>query len=155
MPKRLNSILCLFVLASALTVAHAEIYKWTDANGNVHFSDRKSVAHRTKKVEVKVNSIAGVSHGPSNINTGKKVVMYSAVWCGQCKRARRFFKDNKISFTEYDIEKSTVGAAHYKRLRGRGVPIILVGKKRMDGFSPNGFAQMYAGKPQPRQRLTF
>jgi len=65
--------------------------------------------------------------------------MYSAVWCVICKQARRYFKKNGIAFKEYDIEKSIKGRRDYKRLNGRGVPIIMVGGKRLNGFDPKSF----------------
>lgn len=143
--KRLIQFVCVLVCACSFAAAHAEIFRWTDANGNVHFSDRKSSRHENKKIEIKINTIKGVSHSRSKIDIGKKVVMYSASWCGVCKSARRYFQRNAIAFTEYDIEKSLVGSADFKRLRGRGVPVILIGKKRMNGFSPSGFKLMYEG----------
>ncbi len=69
--------------------------------------------------------------------------MYSTVWCGYCKKARRYFKEKGIPFQEYDTETTQKGREDYKKLNGTGVPIILVGKKRMNGFSPSGFERLY------------
>ncbi len=88
---------------------------------------------------------------PDNTKPGNKkslrksVVMYSAVWCGICKNAKRYFNQNGIAFKEYDIETSAKGRRDYKKLRGRGVPIILVGKKRINGFTPKSFKALYDG----------
>ncbi|MFZ6711661.1 DUF4124 domain-containing protein [Undibacterium sp. TC9W] len=46
-------------LTFATTVAHAEIYKWVDANGKVHYSEKKDEAGRAKVEEVKVTSGEG------------------------------------------------------------------------------------------------
>jgi hypothetical protein len=40
-----------------------------------------------------------------------------------------------IRFREYDVEASDVGAQEYRRLGGKGVPVILVGKQGMGSFS--------------------
>ena len=130
------------------TPAAAEIFKWTDENGKVHFGDRPPDEREVEKIEVKINSYASVEVIPfeASVTTRvrqEKVVMYSTVWCGYCKKARRYFKENKIPFQEYDTETSEKGKADYKRLKGTGVPIILVGKKRMNGFSPSGFEGLY------------
>lgn len=37
-------------------LGHAEIYKWTDENGKVHFSDNKRAVGKSKAEEVKVNT---------------------------------------------------------------------------------------------------
>ena len=73
------------------------------------------------------------------------VVMYSAVWCGVCKRARQFFQANNIPFSEYDVETSVRGKNDFARLKDRGVPVILIGKKRMNGFDTDRFKQLYGG----------
>ena len=69
--------------------------------------------------------------------------MYSTDWCGYCKQARQYFKKNKIDFVEYDIEKSRNVRRAYKKLGATGVPVILVGKQRMNGFSIAGFNRIY------------
>jgi glutaredoxin len=71
------------------------------------------------------------------------VTLYSASWCGVCRRARSYFNRNRIPFTEYDVEQSERGRQDYRALQGRGVPIILVGATRMNGFSPDAFDAMY------------
>ena len=60
-----------------------------------------------------------------------------------CKKARRYFNDNNISFTEYDIDKDPKAQARFDALEGKGVPVILVGKRRMNGFSVEGFERIY------------
>ena len=72
--------------------------------------------------------------------------MYSTSWCGYCKKAARYFRQRGIPFRDYDIEKSEKAARDYKKLNGRGVPIILVGKRRMNGFDARTFEQLYFGK---------
>lgn len=73
----------------------------------------------------------------------KKVVMYSAPWCGVCKRARQFFKDRAIPFRELDIEHNTMARRELERMKARGVPVILVGGKRLNGFSEKAFMALY------------
>jgi glutaredoxin len=72
--------------------------------------------------------------------------MYSTSWCGYCKKARKPFERNNIPYQEHDIEKSKKAAQEYKRLNGRGVPVILVGKRRMNGFSARTFDKIYCQK---------
>jgi glutaredoxin len=72
--------------------------------------------------------------------------MYSTSWCGYCKKARKHFELKKIPYREYDIERSKKAALEYKKLNGRGVPVILIGKRRMNGFSANTFDKIYYQK---------
>lgn len=50
---------CLTLLFASST-GHAEIYKWVDANGQTHYSERKEDADKAKAAELKVRS-----QGPS------------------------------------------------------------------------------------------
>jgi glutaredoxin-like YruB-family protein len=75
----------------------------------------------------------------SGLATYAPVVMYSTQWCPYCSRARAYFKRNGISFVEYDIEASAQNRAQFKALNGRGVPLIMVGDKRLQGFNPQSF----------------
>lgn len=124
-------------------IAHAEIYRWIDDNGKVHFSDKPSTQHASEGVKLRINTYEGVTYDRSIVDVGKTVTMYSAIWCGVCKKARRYFDANGIKYTEYDIETSSKGKSDFKKLGGKGVPIILVGNRRMNGFSAEGFEKLY------------
>lgn len=134
--------------------SQAEVYKWTDENGQVHFGDTRPIEIKSEQVTIKVNSytspsIEGLSKIFNSVSTSpqgsknKKVVMYSASWCSICKKARKYFNQNDIAFSEYDIETSKKGRRDYKKLKGNGVPIILVNNKRMNGFSINHFKSLF------------
>jgi glutaredoxin len=64
-----------------------------------------------------------------------EVKMYATSWCPYCAKARAYFARRGIAYVEVDIEKSREGRAEYDRLGARGIPVILVGPQRMNGFS--------------------
>ncbi len=66
---------------------------------------------------------------------GTDVVMYSTQRCGWCKKASQFFSKHNIEVSEYDIEASSGNMQEYKRLGGRGVPLIFVGENRIEGYN--------------------
>ena len=132
----------LFTLVISMSIAPtgAEIFKWKDANGRIHYSDHAPAEKETQSVEqvllspinsyerVEISVIdANFSNNPKQ--RGKRVVMYSTERCGYCKKARAYFKANNIAFTEYDIEKSKTARREFDRLKGTGVPIILIDRK--------------------------
>ena len=123
----------------------AEILKWTDSDGRVHFGDKPPAGAKTSIVEVRINTYESpnIEALQEILNPKDKVVMYSAEWCGLCKKAKKYFRANNIPYKDYDIDKSSKGKKDYKKLGAKGVPVILVGKKRLNGFSAATFESIY------------
>jgi glutaredoxin len=132
----------------------ADIYKWKDEHGNVHFGDRPPASAKTEQVKVRVNTYQSVDTGYSpewfykrkSRQSRAQVVMYSAEWCGVCTRAKQYFREQQIPYKNLDIDKSREAREGFDRLGGQGVPIILLGKRRMNGFSAARFEKMYRGE---------
>ena len=135
--------LLLIMLLLACTPGMAGIYKWVDQHGNVHFGDRPPENTKAESVEIKINTFKGVSIGKLDTSVGNNVIIYTTPWCKYCQTAKKYFKKNKIAFTEYDIEKSKRARSKFKRLGGKGVPLILVGANKMSGFSRGKFQKLY------------
>ena len=64
-----------------------------------------------------------------------KVVMYTTSHCPACKAAKQYLAEKGVPYQEIDVETSREGAEAFQKLGGRGVPLILVGDKKMEGFS--------------------
>ena len=64
----------------------------------------------------------------------KTVVVYSTSWCGYCGKVKKFLDEKKIPYEEYDIQKSDKGKQDFDKLRGAGVPIVVVGDKVLQGY---------------------
>lgn len=118
------------------------MYKWTDTEGRIHFSDRSVDAPNAE--EVKIRSYSGAPQVALDEKDfgAREVKMLTTTWCGVCKRAKAYLVGKGVNFSEYDVETSEIGKQEYKRLGGKGVPIILVGKQRMDGFSAAKLEEM-------------
>jgi len=145
-------IACALLLCSA--TVNSEIYKYVDELGKVHFTDSPPDGINTEEVELKINTYHSVEIKPLVERLGKKdkVVMYSATWCGMCNQAKHYFRKNNIPYVSYDVEKSRIGKMDFKLLGGKSVPIIIVGKKRMNGFTASRFDRVY--KDQMKQKET-
>jgi glutaredoxin len=81
---------------------------------------------------------------PVQAESTPQVVMYATSWCPYCARARAYFAESGIAYVEHDVEKSATARAEFKRLGGRAVPLIVVGREKMDGFSEVGFEFLMA-----------
>ena len=146
-----SAIVCLLLLS---TYSYSEIHKWVDAEGRVHYSDEKPANQETEVLEIiepqtfehtsvyDLPDFLGFFKSPDK-KKSKKVVMYSTQNCGACKKAKRYFSKNNIPYTEKDINKSQSNRNEWEKLGGRGVPIILIGKKKVRGFSEATFDRLY------------
>ena len=148
----ITSLLLILMIASPMS--NGQLYKWVDKNGNIVYGDNPPENVDLKKITGRVSSFKSVKvepfvFDPGNVTQRKKsksVVMYSTSWCGYCKKAARHFRKNGIPFIEHDIEKSAKAAREYKKLNGRGVPLILIGDQRMSGFDARTFNRIYNSK---------
>lgn len=136
--------IALFLGAAALIAlpAFAQLYRWTDDKGVIHYSDKAPDKGTAKAVELRINSYSG----PATVTTTgapaaaaaqsakAPVKMLATAWCGYCAKARAYMNSRGIPFEELDVEKSAQGKQEYRALKGRGVPIILVGDQRMNGY---------------------
>lgn len=145
----MRSLIFLLALSTFSIQINAEVYKWVDEKGRTHYSNEKPKDKKAETVKATINSYKSVSYGkykPGTKNPDNNVIMYATSWCGYCKQARNYFNANGIPYTEYDIEKDVDAKAAYDQLGAKGVPVILVGENRMNGFSEAGFQQMYNPK---------
>jgi glutaredoxin len=143
---RLLAYIALFL---ALPAA-AQVYKWTDPGGKVHYGDRPPDDAKKEELRIRIPSYDGpvqVRDWSAVLGTragvpasaAATVTMYSTSWCGYCKNARNYFAARRIAYREIDVEKSESAAREFKSLGGSGVPLILVGGKAMSGFNPESF----------------
>ena len=145
----------LLVAFLAVAPAAAQVYKWTDPSGKVHYGDRPPEDAKKQEVKIRIPSYDGpvqvrdwsaiLKTNPSAASAGQ-VTMYSTSWCGHCKNARNYFAAKRIAYRDLDVEKSDAAASEFKRLGGSGVPLILVGGKAMSGFDPEAFEALRAAR---------
>lgn len=124
----------------------AEIYKWKDAEGRAHFSDRKPESIETELINIDVSTNT-IKHIDTNetikvkkevSKTFPDVVMYSSASCGYCAMARKYFNDNNVPFEEYFIDSDKQAYKDFVRLGGKGTPLIQVDQETMiRGFNKN------------------
>lgn len=130
-------VLLVFCNFAALTPAGARIYRWTDEHGQVHFGDQRPTGEAAGRVEsfrgtATVSFIGGA--GDAATASAAKVRMFVTQRCGYCKQAKAFLAQRGTPFEELDVEASPRAKAEFDKLGGKGVPVILVGRQRMDGF---------------------
>jgi glutaredoxin len=130
-------------------VASAEIYKYVDNDGKVHFTDVQPTNVASEQVHVKPLNVTDEGHSKSaatikavtnthltSATKYPKVELFVTSWCGYCKRAEAYLRKKGVPFTVYDIEKDLQAARRKDSLTSRtGVPFALIGDQRLTGFS--------------------
>jgi glutaredoxin len=157
----LAALILLVFAGSAL----AEVYKYTDSRGALHFVDdiakvpmkyRAQVEDADSRGNVSVMDAAPVSHSPRGRTAhepqqrdtstgGAHVEVFMTSWCGYCKKMIRFLNEKGIPYTAYDIEKDGAAARTYRELGGNGVPVVRVGSHVIHGYSPEEVMSYYKG----------
>ncbi len=124
------------------------VYKWTDTDGTVHFGDRPPADAGTESVDIRPNTYAApevsvYTPDPSDPAPAAAVTIFTIQGCGYCKAAKRHFQQQDIAYKEYDIQRSDEARRKYQRQGATGVPVILVGDRRLNGFSAEAFDRLY------------
>lgn len=76
-----------------------------------------------------------------------RVVMYSSTYCPFCLEARYYFAQNKITYYEYKTDESEEGRRKFEELGGSTVPLIIIGKHRIQGMQRGKIAAALADTP--------
>ena len=145
MMRPARAFVAIAIALALVSGADAQQFRWTDAQGKVHYTDRPPPGAKATEVEMRINSYSGkptVSGSPAGAAVGNNVVLYTTVWCGYCRQARAYLDSRKIRYSDRDVEKSDSAREEYRKFGARGVPVILVGSQRMNGYSQEGLAKM-------------
>ena len=106
MPIRYPALFLL--LLSWLPLATAEMEERVDGNGVSYFHPDQAVP---------------------------EVIMYGVPDCGYCRQARQYFAAHGIDYVEYNIDASSRHRKEYRRLGGRGTPLIVIDGRKIQGFN--------------------
>ncbi len=136
----MKTLFPILVFSLAVAFSHlgkAEVYRWTGPDGKTHFGDKPPAG--TQGVET-FKGGAGVSFMGGGGTAGAKkaavrVKLFVTQTCTYCKKAKAYLRQRGTPFEELDIGTSRQAKVEYQQLGGNGVPVILVGQQRMDGFN--------------------
>ncbi|BDV42021.1 NrdH-like redox domain-containing protein [Geotalea uraniireducens] len=138
------------------TAGWAEIYRYTDSAGQVHFVDdpakvprryRKQLGTQAPLAEINVvASPPGRAGGatasrPAGRYNGT-VELYVTSWCGYCKKMERFLKEQGIPYVAYDVEQDRAAHERFIQLGGSGVPLARVGQRVVNGYNPEAVLRL-------------
>lgn len=134
----MRTTLALGLLLAAVPVLAQQMYRWTDADGRVHYSDQpppkdaKNV--QTKNLGANVVETDAVPYATQVARRRNPVTLY-AFECGDvCTQAKGLLRTRGVPFSEVD-PRQAANAEKLKALTGgTDVPVLQVGDTVVNGY---------------------
>lgn len=82
-------------------------------------------------------------------DSSTKVVLYGTETCPYCAKARDYLRGRGVAFVDYDVTHSPQAKQAFDKLEGKGVPLIIIGNRRISGYKEKAYdaALKEAGLP--------
>jgi len=146
--NRIAVILLALVFAAP---AAAELYRWTDSQGRVHYSDQPPPSE-IKKLKRIVTPGAAAGE-PSQAR--QPVVLYTSNCGPTCDQAADYLRQRNVPFSLKNAQTDQTAAAELKKRTGAlEVPVLFIGESMQRGYSPSVWDKMLevAGYPGPAKK---
>lgn len=155
---RLAAVVIVLPLLSAAASAQS-MYKSVGPDGRIAYTDSPPTKGRIEKT-LKFESAPASPLPLYYIETLRKlrasaaasaavgdVVLYSAVWCAYCKKAKAYLGSKGIAYQEIDIDTSAGMAAFAQVGGGKGIPLLVTASQRIQGFSTASYDGLFSKRP--------
>lgn len=143
------------ILLSACAGAQADLYRWVDADGNVHYSDQLPPANITQVEKIKAMGgkpgDAPLPYVLQQAVTNFPVTLYISDCGDPCTRGRELLAKRGVPYTEMDATDPSA-QDELRKLTGGvlEVPVLKVGRDTTRGFDESKWNTSLdaAGYPQ-------
>jgi glutaredoxin len=135
----MKSWILLPVFALACVAAQADLYRWVDADGKVHYSDQSPPANIKQFEKIKATggkpSDAPLPYVLQQAVKNFPVTLYSSECGDTCTRARELLAKRGVPYTEMDATDPSA-QEELRKLTGGPleVPVLKVGHDALRGF---------------------
>lgn len=109
----------------------------------VHKTD-SAVRQITRSLAVAIAAAVWLTLSTSGAQAGcsQRVYVYSADWCGTCRRLRSYLDLNRIHYTLLDADDARVKADMRRRFGSLAVPRTLIGRSVVSGLDTAKIAKL-------------
>jgi glutaredoxin len=138
--------------------AQSTVYKWTDSQGKVHFSDtppEQAKGVTQKRLGGGEVDAAQLPYATQLAAKSNPVTLYTAPQCGDpCANARSLLGARGIPYSERNAQANPTDAEEVKRLIGAlQVPVLVIGGSHLKGYEEGAWQAALDGAGYPRTRL--
>ena len=147
-------LMVVWMATASTTLAAAQLYQWKDAEGRTIYSDQAPPASvkTSQQKAFKGNVIeVGESYATKSAREKFPITLYASACGAPCDQARKLLTDRGAPFNSKDPQASPEAQAELQKLTGKlGVPVLVVGSDKIDGFEAGKWqaALDRAGYPQ-------
>jgi glutaredoxin len=159
-PNTIVRALCIAALFTALDApAQTNVYKWTDKDGKVHFSDTPPPMDAKSTSQKRLGGgyveTENLPYATQMAVKRNPVTLYSGGDCGDpCVRGRELLSKRGIPFSERDAQANPADQEALKKLiGGLDVPVLLIGESKIKGYEEGQWHSALDGAGYPRTRL--
>jgi glutaredoxin len=146
--------------ASAREPSPATFHRWIDERGTVHFAaslDEVPSEWRSRAGQVELESAAftrTASTAPkperrrpvvevASSNRAHDVTVYTAPWCGWCRKTLAFLDERGVDYVNKDIESDPRHADELReKTGGNAIPLVEIDGNPIRGFDPQQMAAL-------------
>ena len=157
-----RSAVFVITLALAMSTSADTVYKVVGPDGEITYSDKPPADRaRTNTLEFRNlpssplpaevlrfrEQLEKSAHGRISAARAPRtgdVALFTAVWCGHCKRAKAHLATAQINYIEYDIENVDGMRAFIAAGGSGGVPLLVAGERRVQGYSAPAYDRLAA-----------
>lgn len=152
--------LAIAALISCLdTQAQTNVYRWTDKDGKVHFSDTPPPSDAKSSSQKRVGGgyveQENLPYATQIAMRRNPVSLFTGADCGEpCSQGRELLSKRGIPFIERDAQGNPADAEALKKLvGGLEVPTLVIGESKIKGFEDQQWQSALDGAGYPRTRL--
>ena len=146
-------------LASAFVAQAQTVYRWTDKDGKVHFSDQAPPPDAKDATQRRVGGASAedtqLPYATQLAAQRNPVTLFTGAACGEpCDKGRELLTKRGIPYTERDAQNNPEDQEALKKLIGTlDVPVLLVGSSQMKGYEESMWQSSLDTAGYPRTRL--
>jgi glutaredoxin len=142
------------ILASAAFSVGAQLYRWTDESGKIHFTDTPPPTS-AKDVQKKsgVSSGGGAASQPFIVQQAMRdypVTLYTTEGCEACSEARKLLNARGVPFREVNVASEAQLKELNHAVGSNSVPAMLVGQGVLTGFEQGRYNRALDDAGYPR-----